>query len=563
MTPGNVRPAREGGGKVHGNGIAREGGGKVHGNGIARRLSESAPAYMSLLPTKTRGEGSGIPASGNSKRLAMGVVQALGGKNLFHLLLAVAIVVATYNSLLYSRSYQRSVQLELQLVHTEVELESRELAAQKMEQQVKQLTVKELSLKQELRQRDQDIAALKREKTDLTTQIEELHKAIKTALSQMEAAQVELTQKKAQVREMTQTAERKSTDSAMVNQKLALARESLGDCTRKLEACSGNLKSREEEVMRLQEELSSERDAALQHSRAVKDAHDRRDDLVLKTFKLQGLAAPQCHHDGLNFGGWCGEAVKQRISPKLRQRANRTGTLDRIFRVLQPTGGFVTRACRKRTRQDNRLPEKTGEEHAGKGTGEEHAGDGQDKRRAWHCRGQTRQDKSMPEMNKTREEHAGDGQDRRRAWRKRTRQEKSMPEKDKTRQEHARKGHKMVYPQPCSEAQGNITKATNTARNDKANGPAAGNRAAKHKATATRQPTYKARKQQTRRARPADGQQGSGAAKRKATPTAWPYHTADTATCRGPHAKQAGQAARQGRSADKAVHAPNTEQSDT
>ncbi|GBG79791.1 hypothetical protein CBR_g30053 [Chara braunii] len=50
-----------------------------------------------------------------------------------------------------------------------------------------------------------------------------------------------------------------------------------------------------------------------------------------------------------------------------------------------------------------------------------------------------------------------------------------------------------------------------------------GNRGAEHKAPTPRQPTYKAHKRQTRKARPADGQQGSRAAKRKASPTTRPH----------------------------------------
>ncbi|GBG76227.1 hypothetical protein CBR_g21975 [Chara braunii] len=55
----------------------------------------------------------------------------------------------------------------------------------------------------------------------------------------------------------------------------------------------------------------------------------------------------------------------------------------------------------------------------------------------------------------------------------------------------------------------------------------------------------------------------STAAKRKATPATRPHHTANTAIRRETHAKQAGQAAGQRRSADEDVHTSNTEQSST
>ncbi|GBG80937.1 hypothetical protein CBR_g31493 [Chara braunii] len=89
------------------------------------------------------------------------------------------------------------------------------------------------------------------------------------------------------------------------------------------------------------------------------------------------------------------------------------------------------------------------------------------------------------------------------------------------------------------------------------------NHAVKHKATPTRRLYCMVRNQRTWKAWPVEGRQGSGAAKRKATPTTWPQHSANTAACREPPAKQAGHAARQRRSADEAVHTSNTEQSST
>ncbi|GBG70844.1 hypothetical protein CBR_g8144 [Chara braunii] len=69
-----------------------------------------------------------------------------------------------------------------------------------------------------------------------------------------------------------------------------------------------------------------------------------------------------------------------------------------------------------------------------------------------------------------------------------------------------------------SEAQVNTSKATTLQGTAGQADQQLGNRAVKRKATATRQTTYKARKQKTRKARPADGwqhRQGSGAAKRQ------------------------------------------------
>ncbi|GBG80647.1 hypothetical protein CBR_g31107 [Chara braunii] len=72
--------------------------------------------------------------------------------------------------------------------------------------------------------------------------------------------------------------------------------------------------------------------------------------------------------------------------------------------------------------------------------------------------------------------------------------------------------------QPRSEAQGNTTKTTTLPEMTGQADEQQSNHAVKHKATSTRQPDYKARKQRTRKAWPGEGLQGSREATRKATP---------------------------------------------
>ncbi|GBG66043.1 hypothetical protein CBR_g55387 [Chara braunii] len=117
--------------------------------------------------------------------------------------------------------------------------------------------------------------------------------------------------------------------------------------------------------------------------------------------------------------------------------------------------------------------------------------------------------------------------------------------------------------QPCSEVQDNTSEARALQGTTRRADQQLGSRGAEHKAPATRQLNYMAHKRQTRKVRLADEQHGSEAAKRKATPATRPHHTANVTICRESHAKQAGQAAGQRRSADQDVHTSNTEQSST